>query len=255
MNKQEAIADLKSRNYDWPIPWSAVELIAGFEDCKLTAYLCPAGKPTIGWGETQNVRLGMVWTKEQADRQFFLEICDYAENVKMHCKSYTTPEQLGALVAFAYNVGLGGLKQSTVLRAHNEGNFEAAARAFALWNKARIDGKLVPLPGLTARRLAESALYMRNENAPFPEPFAQDIAPESSLVKSHINVSGAASVVAGTATVASSAIDSIKPVFSGVRDIATSLGINPITLLGTAAIIIGATVMYWRNKQRDEGWA
>jgi lysozyme len=255
MNKQENIADLKSRNFSWPIPWAAVELIAEFEDCKLVAYLCPAGKPTIGWGETNGIRLGMTWTKEQADRQFFTEICDIVENVKAQCKTYTTPEQLGAMVSFTYNVGLDGLKKSTVLKAHNESNFEASARAFSLWNKARINGKLEALPGLTARRLAESALYMRNDSAPFPEPFAQDIAPETSLAKSHINVSGAASVLAGTATVASSAIESVKPVFAGVKDIANSLSINPITLLGIVAIVVGISVMYWRNKQRIEGWA
>ena len=62
----------------WPIHWDAVQLIARAESCRLRAYRCPAGIPTIGWGETEGVRLGMVWTQEEADRRFCESLTDYA---------------------------------------------------------------------------------------------------------------------------------------------------------------------------------
>ena len=37
----------------------AIESIKQFEGCKLTAYKCPAGIWTIGYGHTKNVTSGM----------------------------------------------------------------------------------------------------------------------------------------------------------------------------------------------------
>jgi hypothetical protein len=64
------------------------------------------------------------------------------------------------MVSLAFNIGLGGFRTSSVLRAHKAGNTSAAANAFGLWNKATVDGKLVEMPGLTRRRAAETALYL-----------------------------------------------------------------------------------------------
>ena len=59
------------------------------------------------------------------------------------------------MVSFAYNVGLGNLASSTLLKLHKAGDHAGAAAQFARWNKAA--GKV--LPGLTRRRTAESQLY------------------------------------------------------------------------------------------------
>ena len=45
----------------------SLTLIKQFEGCRLKAYRCPAGIWTIGWGETQGVVEGMVWTQARAD--------------------------------------------------------------------------------------------------------------------------------------------------------------------------------------------
>lgn len=71
-----------------------------------------------------------------------------------------TPNELGALVSLAYNIGVDALAGSTVLRRHNAGDREGAAHAFAMWNKARVNGRLRVLPGLVKRRAAEAALYL-----------------------------------------------------------------------------------------------
>ena len=37
------------------------------QDGRCTTYLCPAGVPTIGWGCTKGIKVGDVWTREQAE--------------------------------------------------------------------------------------------------------------------------------------------------------------------------------------------
>ena len=64
--------------------------------------------------------------------------------------------QFDALVSFAFNVGIGNLKKSTLLRKLNEGDINSAALQFLVWNKA--GGKV--LAGLTRRREAEMKLFL-----------------------------------------------------------------------------------------------
>ena len=139
----------------WPVPWRAVQLIALAEGCRLRAYKCPAGIWTCGWGETQGVTAGTVWTQQYADQHFCESLTVRADAVRRMCAVPPTPNQLGALVSLAYNIGLEALRGSTVLRKHNAGQRTEAAAAFALWNKA--GGKV--LPGLGKRRAAEAELY------------------------------------------------------------------------------------------------
>jgi lysozyme len=68
-----------------------------------------------------------------------------------------TQSMFDALVSFTYNVGLGSLRRSTLLRKLNEGNIQAAADQLLRWNRAR--GRV--LPGLTRRRVAERELFLR----------------------------------------------------------------------------------------------
>ncbi len=68
-----------------------------------------------------------------------------------------TANQLGALTSFAYNLGSGALASSTLLKLLNAGDYAGAAAQFARWNKAR--GKT--LAGLTKRRAAEAALFLK----------------------------------------------------------------------------------------------
>lgn len=68
-----------------------------------------------------------------------------------------TANQLGALTSFAYNLGLGNLASSTLLRLLNQGDYAGAAAQFARWNKAA--GRV--LAGLTKRRAAEAALFVK----------------------------------------------------------------------------------------------
>jgi lysozyme len=131
-------------------------------DGSFEAYPDPGsgGDPwTIGWGSTgPDIKRGVVWTQKQCDDRFTAHLGEFAAKVsKLLAGTPTTQPQFDAMVSFAYNVGIGNLQSSTLLRKHKAGDHEGAAAEFAKWNKAA--GRV--LPGLVKRRAAEAALYSR----------------------------------------------------------------------------------------------
>jgi len=230
---------LPDRSLNWPIPWAAVELIAKAEGCRLKAYRCPAGVSTIGWGETQGVRMGQTITQEQADEQFCIRLAEFADDVRALVRD-ADEDELGAMVSLAYNVGMGNFKKSSVLRLHNAGNHDGAARAFALWNKA--GGK--ELRGLTARRAAEAALYLTPDIGAMP----QKVDPETSLKESPIAQGGG--VVLGTGAITAAAE------YSGqISTVANNVGVSPLWVVVGVLVVVGGVIIWQRVKQRNEGWA
>jgi lysozyme len=138
---------------------TGLDLIKKFEGCKLTAYLCPAKVPTIGWGFTtwqgKKVQLGLKITQAEADAALLKEYDAYEAKVRKLVKKPLTANQLGALVCFAFNIGVGALGSSTLLKLLNGGKYADAAGQFARWNK--VGSKEVR--GLTIRRASEAALF------------------------------------------------------------------------------------------------
>jgi lysozyme len=142
-------------------------LVQQFEGCAkkrpdgmFEAYPDPGsgGDPwTIGWGSTgSDIKRGVVWNQKQCDDRFSDHLAEFARKVQAALGGApTTQKQFDAMVSFAYNVGVGNLQSSTLLKKHKAGDYAGAAAEFAKWNKAA--GKV--LPGLTRRRAAESALY------------------------------------------------------------------------------------------------
>lgn len=248
MNRPEAIAELA----DFLLQWEGESLVP---------YRCPAGIPTIGVGATTYPDGRKVTMKDapitaSQSRQMLEEECaKYLSQVEETLAADATRAQLVAMASLAYNIGINGFKKSTVLRAHNEGNFAAASRAFSLWNKARVNGKLQELRGLTARRAAESALYLRPELSPYKEAPVQAVVEESTLAKSPINITGVSSVAAGAVTLGSQFLSDAMPVVEQAKTLATTLNINPLVVLGLVIFTGGLTATYYRWKQRSEGWA
>lgn len=136
-------------------------LIKTFEGLKLKAYLCPAGVWTIGYGRTTNVKRGDTCSEAQAEAWLTAEYDVFEANVRKLLKVSVTDNQLGALVSLAYNIGIGNLSSSTLLRKLNAGDIAGAQAQFKVWDKARVNGVLKALPGLTKRRMAEAALFAR----------------------------------------------------------------------------------------------
>ncbi len=111
------------------------KLIKGFEGLKLNAYLCPAGKPTIGWGCTHNVHLGMCISLEQAEAMFKAEMATFEAGVNAAIgDSPTYQHEFDAMVSFAYNLGIGALLGSSLLKYHKVGDHDLAADEFIQWD-------------------------------------------------------------------------------------------------------------------------
>ena len=130
-----------------------IELIKKFEGCKLTAYKCPAGVWTIGYGHTGGVHSGLTIQPETAEyllkadlKKFENHVNDYNVRFKYHF----TQSQFDALVSFAFNVG--SINQLT---ANGTRNKKTIAEKMLLYNKA--GGKI--LEGLNNRRKAEHDLF------------------------------------------------------------------------------------------------
>lgn len=139
---------------------AGIDLIHSFESLRLKAYPDPGskdGKPvTIGWGSTgQDIKMGMTWTKEQADSRFAKDLARFEIGVSKAVSVDLNQHQFDALVSFAYNVGLANFLSSTLLKMLNEGYYSNAALQFSRWNKN--DGKV--MAGLTRRREAERKMF------------------------------------------------------------------------------------------------
>ena len=98
-------------------------------------------------------------TEGQALQLLQDELNEFAGKVYSLLKIETSQAQFDALVSFAYNLGVASLQSSTLLKKHNAGDFLAAANEFLKWDKAKVNGKLTVLSGLSKRRRHESALY------------------------------------------------------------------------------------------------
>ena len=162
--------------------------IMAAEDCHLSAYPDPAsplatilikrglwaaalaGQPipanllntlkgdpwTIGWGQTgPDVKYGVRWTQEEADRALAKEVDDVGVRVNQCLTREPTQDQFDAMVSFAYNTGLANFRTSTLLKKFNAGDVAGAQGEFARWIYAQ--GKV--LNGLVKRRKWEARLF------------------------------------------------------------------------------------------------
>ena len=134
---------------------AGLALVKSFEGLRLNAYLCPAKVLTIGYGHTgPDVRTGQVITVDEAEDLLRHDLARFEQGV-VKVGEAMTDGQFAALTSFAFNLGLGALGKSTLLRKHIAGDHVGALSQFALW--VRGGGKV--LPGLVKRRAAEARLY------------------------------------------------------------------------------------------------
>ena len=131
------------------------EKLMEMEGCRLEAYKDAAGVPTIGYGHTKNVRMGdrisQYWAKEM-----LREDIEEAEWLVKELGVAKTEGQLDALVSFVFNLGIGRLKRSTLLKVISKGGSKRQiTQEFKRWVYA--DGKV--LPGLVKRREWEARRF------------------------------------------------------------------------------------------------
>ena len=134
---------------------NGLDLIRRFEGCELSAYKCPAGVLTVGYGSTgPHVKPGMTITQDEADELLRKDVERFDRAVQSLAPT-STQGQHDAMTSFAFNVGITALEGSTLLKMHRAGNYEAAAGQFRRWNRG--GGRV--LAGLTKRRAAEAETY------------------------------------------------------------------------------------------------
>lgn len=138
---------------------AGISLIKLFEGLRLNAYLDSVGIPTIGYGHTYRVQLGMSITQDAADLLLAMDLYDSERSVSSLVTAPLTDNQYAALVSFTYNLGAGALERSSLLSKLNGGNVADSADEFLKWTKA--GGK--ELPGLVRRRHAERDLFLKSE--------------------------------------------------------------------------------------------
>jgi lysozyme len=139
-----------------------LELIKRYEGYSDKAYLCPANVWTIGYGSTRlitglPVKKGDRINLSDAEKLLIKETSEFAKGVtRLLIGVQLNENQFSALVSFAYNLGLGNLEKSTLLKIIKaDPNSQLIQAQFLRWNKA--NGKV--LNGLTNRRKEESQLY------------------------------------------------------------------------------------------------
>lgn len=130
-----------------------LDLIKSFEGCRLTAYKCPAGVWTIGYGHTQGVYEGMTISQAQADNMLREDVKYYADAVNQYQSRFNfNQEEFDSLTSFTYNCGVGSL--ANVMSCCN--TKQEIAEECKLYNK----GGGVVLAGLVRRREEEYKLFM-----------------------------------------------------------------------------------------------
>jgi lysozyme len=141
---------------------NGIEFIKKHEGLRLKPYLDSVGVPTIGYGNTfyeDGIRVKLTdnkISKGRADELFYFILLSFESEVSKYVKSKINQNQFDALVSFSYNVGIGNLKKSTLLKKVNINPKDVnIIYQFGRWNKAK--GKV--LKGLTKRRKEESLLY------------------------------------------------------------------------------------------------
>lgn len=184
-----------------------LRLIKSFEgyhtrlaDGSCAAYLCPAGVRTIGFGCTDGVRLGMVWTAEEAEAALRREIAKFEAAVNRLVTVSINQNEFDAMVSLAYNIGAAAFERSSVLKRLNKGDRSGAGQVFEMWNKG--GGRV--LPGLVSRRKREAALFLKPVEAPQEPAMPQAVTEAKPVTPTQVAI--------GTAVAAPVAVEAVTTV-------------------------------------------
>ena len=135
--------------------------LALWEGDELRGYRDVAGIATACRGVTgPGIVAGRLYTPAQCEALNEEAAARHVEGV-LRCTPRIRGDQLVAASALAYNIGVRGYCGSTVARRFDAGDPRGACDAFLAWNKARVNGQLVPIRGLTNRRRHERSICLR----------------------------------------------------------------------------------------------
>ena len=136
-----------------------------FEGLRLFPYSDVAGHGTIGFGH--EIKLGESYphgiTSTQAEILLESDEKVAGDNVNNLVSVPFTQGKFDGLTDFTFNLGVGTLGKSTLLKRVNSGDDAGVPAAFMLYDKTHVDGELTVLSGLFSRRKAEANMYMEGE--------------------------------------------------------------------------------------------
>jgi lysozyme len=228
---------------------AGIELIKEFEGKRLTAYYCPAGVLTIGYGHTSSagepqVVQGMKITEEEASEILKADLRAYERTVDDAVNVALKQHQFDALVSFCYNVGQSAFRKSTLVRRLNRGDHAAIPQELMKWTKT--NGR--ELAGLVRRRRAEAKMWRGIETETPVNPNESRLSPEEPQPKKKITESREANVaaVAGSAATATAVLEAAPH----VETLSDVLG-RPVVLV-LLLIAILCVAIWWFRKQRLE---
>lgn len=137
--------------------------IQSLEGLKLQAYRDQAGIPTIGYGTTNGVKMGMTITQKEADTLFLRDLIKFENAMYELIKVSINQNQYDAMVSLMYNIGIANFKASTLLMLVNQSRFSEAATQFEKWVYVTVNGQKVVSKGLQNRRAKEKQLFLEEK--------------------------------------------------------------------------------------------
>lgn len=204
-----------------------LEHVKRWEGLKLTAYPDPGsrdGTPwTVGYGHVSDGHLkvyrGLTISPAQAEAALEYDLNETAAAISDLVKVELTDNQFGALVSFAFNVGIPAFAKSTMLKKLNKGDYAAVPQQMARW--IYNDGK--PMDGLVNRRAAEAGLWAKGE---FVTSRNVDAQPEAPPIVNKETVSWGAGILSGFAAF-----------FAGTGPVQWALAVVLVAAFGIAAYL------------------
>lgn len=111
----ESSGEVSTRKYASEISPEGYKFIKKFEGFRNTAYLCPAGVWTIGYGHTKGVKAGMSVNPSLAS-EFLIKDCAPIIRVLNSMNLRFEQYQYDALASFIFNVGISAFLKSTLYK-------------------------------------------------------------------------------------------------------------------------------------------
>jgi lysozyme len=140
----------------------AVALAAPMEGLRQYAYYDPPGVLTVCYGHTGSVQKGRLYSKAECEGLLGQDMLDAVRTVD-RCVPGLPWKTAAAWADAVFNLGptiACDQKRSTAARLLRAGMWREACMQLPRWNKARVAGKMVELPGLTKRRHLEKDLCL-----------------------------------------------------------------------------------------------
>lgn len=241
-------------------------------DGRCTTYYCIAGKLTIGWGCTEGIKQGDIWTEAQAEAALRRELAKHEGAVMRLVSVPLNENQFSALVSFSYNVGAGALAGSSLLKKLNKGDYAGAQKAFLDWNKftnPKTKRKEYSR-GLAIRRGQEAALFAESTPAedearggevamvqavePPKEPFSPATKTTAGTIIGGGAVTAANSLTAGPPAGVTDAVSSIgawQSIGKTLGSLGEAMWSNPLATVAISLLAVGAiwlAPLIWKPK-------